>query len=74
MQVTASMSGIVSRICVQPGDVVQPGDTVVVLESMKMEVTVATEHGGVVKDVRVREGEFVDEGAVLVELDAGEPA
>ena len=67
--VTSPMAGTVARLLVQAGDVVTVGQDVVVLESMKMEIAVQAEADGTVKAVRVREGEFVDEGGVLLELD-----
>ena len=67
--VTSPMAGTVARLLVQAGDVVTGGQDVVVLESMKMEIAVQAETDGTVKAVRVREGEFVDEGGVLLELD-----
>jgi len=69
MEITANMSGIVARILVNAGTSVQPGDTVVVLESMKMEIAVVAEQSGVVTEIRVKEGDFVDEGRPLVVLD-----
>ncbi|OUM86850.1 MAG: acetyl-CoA carboxylase biotin carboxyl carrier protein subunit [Bacillus thermozeamaize] len=68
MNVTSSMSGTVFRILVQPGDQVNPGDEVMILESMKMEIPIVAEEGGTVKEVRVAEGEFVQEGDVVVVL------
>lgn len=69
MNVYASMSGTVFRILVQPGDQVNPGDEVVILESMKMEIPITAEEGGTVKEVRVSEGEFVQEGDVVVVME-----
>jgi biotin carboxyl carrier protein len=48
---------------------VQEGDTVVLLESMKMEIPVLSEHGGTVRDVNVSVGDVVQEGDALVTLD-----
>ncbi len=67
--VTSPMAGTVSRLLVRKGEAVVPGQDVIVLESMKMEIAVQAETGGTVKAVMVREGEFVDEGGVLLELD-----
>jgi acetyl-CoA carboxylase biotin carboxyl carrier protein len=70
MRVIASpMAGTISRLLVQAGDTVTSGQDVVILESMKMEIAVQADVGGKVKAVKVSEGAFVDEGAILFELD-----
>jgi acetyl-CoA carboxylase biotin carboxyl carrier protein len=51
------------------GDTVSDGDTVVILESMKMEIPVEAEDDGVVKEIRCEEGQSVSEGDVLVVLE-----
>ncbi|MCG0239200.1 MAG: acetyl-CoA carboxylase biotin carboxyl carrier protein subunit, partial [Firmicutes bacterium] len=68
MQVVTSMAGTVWKVLVRPGDPVSPGQDVVILESMKMEIPIAAEAGGTVRAVRVKEGDFVNAGDVLVEL------
>jgi acetyl-CoA carboxylase biotin carboxyl carrier protein len=68
-QVVASMAGTVLQILVNPGDTISEGQDVVVLESMKMEVPVASDHSGTVTSVRVDIGSFVNEGDVLLELE-----
>ena len=65
----APMPGLVVRIHVQPGDEVQPGQGLVVMEAMKMENELRTQSGGVVKAIRVAPGTAVEKGAVLVELE-----
>ncbi len=67
-QVAAHITGTVTRIEKRPGDPVKPGDVVVILESMKMEMPVEAEAGGTVKEIRVKEGQPVSEGDVLVVL------
>ena len=67
--VEAHITGKVWRVEVRPGDHVDEGDTVVILESMKMEVPVETEEAGDVSRVLVDEGQTVSEGDPLVELD-----
>ena len=67
--ITSPMAGTVSRVLVHEGETVSPGQDVLMLESMKMEIAVQAEVGGTVKITRVSEGEFVDEGAVLFELE-----
>ena len=54
---------------VEVGDDVQEGDTVVILESMKMEMPVEAEDPGVVKEILVEEGQSVSEGDALVVLE-----
>lgn len=60
----------VLRIEVVPGAVVQPGDILLLLESMKMEIPVLAESAGVVATIRVSPGTVVQEGDVLVEMDS----
>jgi acetyl-CoA carboxylase biotin carboxyl carrier protein len=67
--VEAHITGTVWKIEVEIGDQVDEGDTVVVLESMKMEMPVEAEDPGVVKEIRVQEGESVSEGDPLVVLE-----
>ena len=67
--VEAHITGTVWKIEVSVGDAVQEGDTVVVLESMKMEMPVEAEDEGTVRDILVEEGQSVSEGDPLVELE-----
>ena len=68
-EVEAHITGTVWKIEVEIGDTVDEGDTVVVLESMKMEMPVEAEDPGVVREIRVEEGESVSEGDTLVVLE-----
>jgi acetyl-CoA carboxylase biotin carboxyl carrier protein len=67
--IEAHITGTVWKIEVAVGDSVQEGDTVVVLESMKMEMPVEAEDEGTVREVLVQEGESVSEGDPLVVLE-----
>ena len=67
--VEAHITGTVWKIEVGVGDSVQEGDTVVILESMKMEMPVEAEDPGVVKEIRCTEGQSVSEGDTLVVLE-----
>jgi acetyl-CoA carboxylase biotin carboxyl carrier protein len=67
--VTASMAGTVINLLVKAGDSVAPGQDVIVLESMKMEVPVQAEAGGTVAEVKVNAGDFVNEGDVILVLE-----
>jgi 3-methylcrotonyl-CoA carboxylase alpha subunit len=66
---TTPLPGVVIRVAVKPGDRVKAGDTLVVVEAMKMEHAIRAPHDGVVKAVRFQAGERVPEGAALVELE-----
>ncbi|EPY13711.1 MULTISPECIES: acetyl-CoA carboxylase biotin carboxyl carrier protein subunit [Paenibacillus] len=68
-KIVAVMAGNVYKILVNPGDQVEAGQNVVVLESMKMEISITSGTGGTVNKVNVSEGDFVDEGDLLIELD-----
>jgi acetyl-CoA carboxylase biotin carboxyl carrier protein len=69
VDVEAHITGTVWKIEVGVGDSVQEGDTVVILESMKMEMPVEAEDPGVVKEIRCAEGQSVSEGDTLVVLE-----
>jgi acetyl-CoA carboxylase biotin carboxyl carrier protein len=66
--IEAHITGNVWKIEVEVGDEVEDGDTVVILESMKMEIPVEAEDDGTVKEIRCEEGQSVSEGDVLVVL------
>ena len=68
-EVEAHITGTVWKIEVEIGDSVDEGDTVVILEPMKMEMPVETEDPGVVREIRVEEGQSVSEGDTLVVLE-----
>ena len=67
--IEAHITGNVWKIEVAVGDTVSEGDTVVILESMKMEIPVEAEDDGTVKEIRCEEGQSVSEGDVLVVLE-----
>ncbi len=67
--VEAHITGTIWRIEVEVGDTIDEGDTVVILESMKMEMPVEAEDPGVVKEIRCQEGQAVSEGDTLVVLE-----
>jgi acetyl-CoA carboxylase biotin carboxyl carrier protein len=67
-EIKAHITGTVWKIEVKAGDPVEEGTTVVILESMKMEMPVEAEDEGVVDEVLVKEGQAVTEGAPLVRL------
>jgi acetyl-CoA carboxylase biotin carboxyl carrier protein len=67
--IKAHITGTVWKIEVKAGDSVDEGTTVVILESMKMEMPVEAEDSGTVKAILVTEGQAVTEGQPLVELE-----
>ena len=67
--VEAHITGTVWKIEVSVGDHVDEGDSVVVLESMKMEMPVEAEDAGTVKEILCEEGQAVNEGDTLVVLE-----
>ena len=67
--VEAHITGTVWKVEVSVGDAVEEGDTVVILESMKMEMPVEAEDEGTVKEILVQEGQSVSEGDPLVVLE-----
>ncbi len=67
--VEAHITGTVWKIEVAVGDTIAEGDTVVILESMKMEMPVEAEDPGVVAEIRCEEGQAVSEGDTLVVLE-----
>jgi biotin carboxyl carrier protein len=62
----AEMVANVFAVAVAEGDVVEPGEMLLVLESMKMEIPVLCEAGGTVTEVKVQPGDVVQEGDVMV--------
>jgi acetyl-CoA carboxylase biotin carboxyl carrier protein len=64
-EVRAEMVANVWKIVAKQGDTVEDGDTLVILESMKMEIPVVAESGGTVSEIRVEEGQVVQEGDVI---------
>jgi acetyl-CoA/propionyl-CoA carboxylase biotin carboxyl carrier protein len=67
--VTAEMQGTILEVAVTEGDAVERGDTLCVLEAMKMENDVVASRGGTVTGVFVSDGESVDTGDRLVTIE-----
>ena len=65
---TAPLPGKITHVAVRPGDAVQAGDTLVVIEAMKMENEFKAVAAGTVAEVRVQPGQAVNPGDVLVVL------
>ena len=67
--VAAHITGTVWKIEVKVGQQVSEGETLVILESMKMEMPVEATEAGTVKEIRCKEAQPVNEGDVLVVLE-----
>jgi acetyl-CoA carboxylase biotin carboxyl carrier protein len=67
-EITASMAGTVWQVLVAEGDSVSAGQSVIILESMKMEIPIDASEEGTVAELKVASGDFVNEGDVLVVL------
>jgi acetyl-CoA carboxylase biotin carboxyl carrier protein len=67
-EIVAEMVANVWRVVAAEGDALAAGDTVLILESMKMEIPVLTEQAGTLAELRVGEGDVVQEGDVLAVL------
>lgn len=69
IEVKSEITGTVWQVKASPGDKVDSGDVLVVIESMKMEIPVITEDAGVVKEILVKEKDPVAEGQVVAILE-----
>jgi len=67
--VTAPLPGTITKVTVKVGDTVNAGDTVLLMEAMKMENNITAEYAGTVKAILVDAGAQVQSGQALVELD-----
>jgi acetyl-CoA carboxylase biotin carboxyl carrier protein len=62
------MAGTIWKIVKAPGDSVDYGDTVAILESMKMEIPIEADNSGTIAKFLVAEGDVVDDGTPIAEL------
>ena len=69
IEVKSEITGTVWKLATQPGDRVDDGDTLLIIESMKMEIPVITEDGGTVVEILVKEKDPVAEGQVVAIID-----
>lgn len=67
-QIEAQITGNVWKIEKSVGDAVEEGETLIILESMKMEIPVEAPCAGTIAEIRVAEGDSVEEGAILAVL------
>jgi acetyl-CoA carboxylase biotin carboxyl carrier protein len=68
-EIVSDLVANVIKIMVATGDKVDAGDTIALLESMKMEIPVLAEEPGTVSEINVAEGDVVQEGDVLAVVD-----
>jgi acetyl-CoA carboxylase biotin carboxyl carrier protein len=68
-EVRAEMVANVWKVVVSEGDTVADGDTLVILESMKMEIPVIAEDDGVVAQLKVSEGDVIQEGDLIAVIE-----
>ena len=61
----SEVAGSVWKILASPGDTLSDGDTILILESMKMEIPVMAEGSGTLREILVVEGEAVAEGQII---------
>ena len=69
IEAKTEVTGSVWKVLKQPGDSFEEGDTLMIVESMKMEIPVVAEEAGTVLEVRVDEGSSVSDGDTVMLLD-----
>tara|TARA_B100000676_G_C18005183_1_gene803289 strand:+ start:100 stop:309 length:210 start_codon:yes stop_codon:yes gene_type:complete len=69
MKIKTEIQAVIWKINVEVGQKVDIGDTVVILESMKMEIPIETEISGIVKEILINEGDQVNEDQELIILE-----
>lgn len=70
VNVKSEIAGNVWKIQVKAGDRVEAEGEIIILESMKMEIPVLSPKAGIIKEIRVNEGEAIGEGQLVAILDA----
>ena len=68
-RVVSNMAGVILEFLVKPGDAVEVDQDVVMLESMKMQIPVQSTAAGTVKALKVSEGDFVNDGDIILEIE-----
>src|SRR5699024_1289743 len=68
VKVTASVPGKVVKIVAQPGQALTPGDSIVILESMKMEIPIVAPQEGTLASIDTTEGASVENGDILATM------
>lgn len=65
-EITSEMAGIISSVLVDKGETVNIGQEVIMIESMKMQIPVESTVDGIVEEIKVNAGDFINEGDVLL--------
>ncbi|HBF43750.1 MAG TPA: acetyl-CoA carboxylase biotin carboxyl carrier protein subunit [Desulfobacteraceae bacterium] len=68
-EITAPMGGKVMDVKVKPGDTVNEGDEVIIIEAMKMELPIVANESGMVKEIKCNKGDAVEAEAVMIVLE-----
>lgn len=68
-EIKAEMAATVWKVEMAEGDPVEPGDVIMILESMKMEIPVEAEDAGTITRLSVKPGDSIEDGQVLAEID-----
>ncbi|MCM3691209.1 acetyl-CoA carboxylase biotin carboxyl carrier protein subunit [Neobacillus niacini] len=68
-EITSIMTGNVWKVLVNVGDKIEADQEVVILESMKMEIPIEAEESGTITEIKVNEGDFVNEGDVILTIE-----
>lgn len=68
-EIRSPLAGVVSSVMVKKGEEIKPGQRVITLIAMKMENEVISEGYGKIKEIKVKENQFVNSGEVLIKLE-----
>ena len=66
--ITAPLSGNIFKVIVEPGQAVEEGDVIIVMEARKMETEVRSSSKGLVANIHVKEGDSVSAGQTIITL------
>ena len=67
--VKAPMPGLIVDILVEPGQAIEKGSQILILEAMKMENVLKAEGEGIIKSIEITKGDAVDKGQILIEME-----
>ena len=68
IDIRSEMTGLVWKVLVEPGQQVNDGDSVIIIEAMKMEIPVVAMDSGTVAEILVKENEMVEDGDIVIRL------